>query len=197
MKSLLRIFQSTALIAVLSLGLSACEHGHDHDHDHSHEGHDHHHHDAPHGGTLVTFGDHFAMMELVLDAKTGKLTAYVLDKEAEKSTIPDSKSVKMDIEIGKEKVSLELVGVANSLTGETKDKTSQFAASSEKLKGQKKFKATIPSFKVLGKEFKNVSFPFPEGNDEEAHKDEHKDDHKDGDHKDDHKHEDEHKDGKK
>src|SRR5579863_247145 len=54
----------------------------DHDHDH---GHHHHHADkGPHGGALVAIGEDDAHLEIVLDVETGKLTAYVLDGEAEK-----------------------------------------------------------------------------------------------------------------
>jgi hypothetical protein len=42
-----------------------------------------HEHTAPHGGSLVEFGEEFAHIELVLDSATGVLTAYVLDGEAE------------------------------------------------------------------------------------------------------------------
>ena len=42
-----------------------------------------HEHHAPHHGALEVLGDEFAHVELVLDEKTGRLTAYVLDGEAE------------------------------------------------------------------------------------------------------------------
>src|SRR5580765_6586359 len=50
--------------------------GHDHDHEH------HHHHHAekgPHDGALVAIGHDDAHLEVVLDADTGTVTAYVLD----------------------------------------------------------------------------------------------------------------------
>src|SRR5205085_2013512 len=42
-----------------------------------------HEHTAPHHGQLVELGEEFAHVELVLDRKAGRLTAYVLDGEAE------------------------------------------------------------------------------------------------------------------
>ena len=44
-----------------------------------------HQHKAPHKGTLVEFGEEFAHLELVLDQATGKISAWVLDGEAEKA----------------------------------------------------------------------------------------------------------------
>lgn len=124
------------------------------------EGHEH---VAPHGGTLVVFGDEFAHLELVLDEKTGKLSAYALDGEAENAV----RSKQTEIEIAVQKPSAFLVklkAVANSLTGETIGDTSEFAAVSDELKNLKDFEATITSINIKGKEFKNVEFNFPKGN---------------------------------
>src|SRR5438045_6213064 len=56
----------------------------DHDEDHDHDHHHHHADKGPHGGALVAIGEDDAHLEFVLDADTGKLTAYVLDGAAEK-----------------------------------------------------------------------------------------------------------------
>ena len=91
-----------ALLAIATYGYymespSKDDHsGHDH-HDHHHEGHsqdDHsghgHHHVAPHGGTLVVFGNEFAHLELVLDLSVGKLDAYFLDGMAVMGVDPEN-----------------------------------------------------------------------------------------------------------
>src|SRR5438132_6714626 len=49
----------------------------DHGHHHAEKG--------PHGGALVAIGQDDAHLEIMLDGQTGKLTAYVLDGEAEKA----------------------------------------------------------------------------------------------------------------
>ena len=61
----------------------------------SHSGH---HHDAPHGGTLVVFGEEFAHIELLLEKKTGKLTCYVLDGEAKNGVRISQEKIKLNIE---------------------------------------------------------------------------------------------------
>lgn len=122
-----------------------------------------HEHKAPRGGALVGFGEEFAHLEIVLDEKTGKITAYVLDGEAEKSI--QIAQEKIEIEVDKpKKVSLELMAVENALTGEKKGATSEFSTESEELKGLKDFDAVIKSVKVKGKEFTEEKFNFPKGN---------------------------------
>src|SRR5688572_651912 len=98
------------LAAVLTVGLalSGARAADDHKHDHKHE------HKAPHDGTLVVFGDEFAHIELVLEAKEGKLTAYVLDGHAEKGVRVDQKDITLEITSadGKSK-KVALTAVAN------------------------------------------------------------------------------------
>jgi hypothetical protein len=128
-----------------------------------------HEHIAPHGGTLIVFGEEFAHLELVLDSETGKITAYVLDGEAEKSV----QIAQTEIEISVEKTNkflVKLEAVENTLTGEKKGATSEFNGESEKLKGLKDFDAEIVKILVKGKEFKNVHFNFPKGNEDKHHK---------------------------
>ena len=128
----------------------------------------HHEHTAPHGGTLVVFGDEFAHIELVLDQTTGKLTGYVLDGEAEKSVRLSQKTIELKIhrEDIESDFSLQLSGVANVLTGETEGDTSQFEAQSDELKGVSEFHAEIVSITVQGQMFTDIDFEFPEGNEE-------------------------------
>ncbi len=107
-----------------------------------------HKHAAPHDGTLVAFGDEFAHLELVLDEKTGKLSAYALDGEAENSV--RLKQTEIEIGIKKPSVfSVELNAVENSLTGEKVGDTSEFAAASEQLKNLKAFDAIITNIRAF------------------------------------------------
>ena len=162
--------------ALLAIGITqfSCEKKGEHRHEQgeTHETDTHHEHTAPHGGTLVVFGDEFAHIELVLDQTTGKLTAYVLDGEAEKSVKLSQKTIELKIhrEDTESDSSLQLSGVANVLTGETEGDTSQFAAQSEALKGASEFHAEIVSIAIKEQMFTDIDFKFPEGN-EEVHSD--------------------------
>lgn len=142
---------------------------HDHDHGHAHE------HKAPHGGTLVALGDHFAHLEIVFDAATGKLTAYVLDGEAEKAVRIKQAvlelAVTLPIKDGAtgEQVTIKLQPVANELTGEKSGDTSQFEGQDDKLKGLKEFDARVVALEVKGQALKDVAFNFPKGNEGDDH----------------------------
>ena len=170
--------QKTLLMwtALLAIGITqfSCEKKGEHRHEQgeTHETNTHHEHTAPHGGTLVVFGDEFAHIELVLDQTAGKLTAYVLDGEAEKPVKLSQKTIELKIhrEDTESDFSLQLSGVANVLTGETEDDTSQFAAQSDGLKGASEFHAEIVSIAIKEQMFTDIDFKFPEGN-EEVHSD--------------------------
>ena len=138
----------------------------DHEHNHSEHGHsDHgHHHEAPHGGTLAVLGDHFAHMEVVLDDKAGKVTLYLLGAHAVKAVRLKQKEITLTIKAGENKFDITTQAIADELTGETIGDTSVFEGQSDSLKGLKKFNITIVDINVRGKQYKNFSFDFPEGN---------------------------------
>jgi hypothetical protein len=138
--------------------------GHDHDHDDDHG----HHHEPPHGGTLVALGDHVAHVELVLNSDAGKLTLYTFDGEAETAVRIPGGAVSLQVvpEGADAPIELELIGVANSLTGETAGDTSEFTVTDDALKGLKQCAVVIPSITIRGATFNDVHFPFPEGNEE-------------------------------
>ncbi len=145
----------------------------------------HHEHTAPHDGTLIVFGEEFAHLELVLDGQAGKLTAYVLDGEAENPVRLEAPQ--LEIRQGEEV--LQLLPVANELTGETAESTSQYEVTADSLKGATTWKGSVVAITLKGQSFEEVEFDFPEGN--EHHEGEH------GDHGEEHEgehadHEDEH-----
>jgi len=146
----------------------------DHDHDH---GHHHHHHaeKGPHGGALVAIGEEAAHLEFVLDAETGKLTAYVLDGEAEKPVAikqanlqlaltlekhGDAKTEEKKDDLPESTFTLTLAAVSPADDGTA----TEFSAQDDKLKGADEFEAALTSLTVAGKEFKAVTFKYPEGN---------------------------------
>ena len=169
MKTKSVIWRWTVILALI-ISQFSCEkkEEHHHEQEETRETQAHHEHTAPHGGTLVVFGDEFAHIEFVLDQTTGKLTGYVLDGEAEKAVRLSQKTV--ELKIHREDIasnfSLQLSGVANVLTGETEGDTSQFAAQSDGLKGASEFHAEIVSIDIKGQMFAHTEFEFPEGNEE-------------------------------
>jgi len=136
-----------AMAAVLTIGCYA---------------HEHH---PPHKGTLVEFGEEFAHLELVLDAVTGKLTGYTLDGEAENPV--RVKQLEIEIKMIKPAAgSVKLKAVASPLSGEKEGDTSEFEGQADQLKGIKDFDAQVSSITIKGKEFKDVKFNYPKGNEE-------------------------------
>jgi hypothetical protein len=124
-----------------------------------------HEHSAPHGGALVELGEEFAHVEVVLDVATGKLTAYALDGEAEKSV--RVKQSEIEIAVKNPAVTIKLGGVANALTGETADDTSEFSGRSDRLKGAANFDGVIKTISIKGRQFKEVAFDFPKSAEKE------------------------------
>lgn len=127
-----------------------------------------HEHTAPHGGTLIAFGEEFAHLELVINSTTGEITAYALDGEAEKSVPLAQETIEIEVE-KPQKFNIKLEAVENSLTGETRGATSEFRAKVDRLKESNEFDAKVNSITIRGREFKNVHFNFPKGN-ENGHK---------------------------
>ena len=111
-------------------------------------------------------GEEFAHVELVLEKATGKLTGYVLDGEAKKPVRLSQGAIELKIDRlnSGHTVALQLIAVANVLTGETQGDTSHFAGQSDELIGATEFHAEIVSIVVKGQPFVDVDFEFPEGN---------------------------------
>lgn len=124
-----------------------------------------HKHSAPHGGALIELGEEFAHVEIVLDASTGKLSAYALDGEAEKSVRINQSEI--EIAVRNPVATIKLGGVSNALTGETAGDTSEFSGQSDRLKGITHFDGLIKTISIKGKIFKDVEFNFPKGTEKE------------------------------
>lgn len=148
--------------------------------DDDHDDHDHHHHHAdkgPHDGALVAIGHDDAHLEFVLDGDTGTLKAYVLDGEAEKAVAIKQANLQVTLTIAKgdegddkdalpdDATILMLAAVSPGEDG----KASEFEGQADGLKGVEKFSANLTSVSVGGKQFKNVAFKYPEGNEEDHH----------------------------
>lgn len=143
--------------------------GHDHGHDHGQDGdHDHKHaHEAPHGGALIALGDEFAHVELLVDAATGKITAWILDGHAENPIRISRPTLEFRVTSGPEGLKdllVPLLPVAKSTTGETADSTSEFSTTHDRFKGVTKFEGVLTSVTIKSKDFADVKFKYPEGN---------------------------------
>jgi hypothetical protein len=126
-----------------------------------------HEHKPPHHGTLVRFGDEFAHLELVLDPAAGRLTAYALDGEAEKPVRLKARSIAILVKPrtpAGQPFTLNLIPVANPLTGEVKGDTSEFTASVSRLEGMADFDGKVQDLRIRGSRFHNVAFNYPKGN---------------------------------
>jgi hypothetical protein len=163
------------ILAALALSAAAWAHS-KHGHKHAHpspvsatadkQGHSHVHH-APHGGSLQVFGDELAHLELVLDPKHGRLSAYALDGEAEKAVRLAQASLRLRVQPldpPGPAFTLTLKAVANELTGEKLGDSSQFEGQAKGLKGLRRFSAVLAAIRIRGLDFKAVQLRHPKGN---------------------------------
>jgi hypothetical protein len=126
-------------------------------------GHRHEHH-APHGGTAVVLGEEAFHLECVLDAAAGKLSVYVLDGEMENFVRIGAPSFEIVARVGEEARTLVFSPVANPATGETVTDTALYEASAPWLRTTPSFDAVLRSIVIRGREFRDVPFNFPRGN---------------------------------
>ena len=136
-----------------------------------------HEHHAPHKGTLIEFGEEFAHLELVIDQATGKVSAYVLDGEAEKAVRIVQEEIELKIVAAHTAgagpltdFSVILKAQASVLSGEKVGDTSEFAGQNDMLKNLPIFDGAVAKITVKGKTFESVKFNFPKGNEEEPKK---------------------------
>jgi hypothetical protein len=126
-----------------------------------------HEHKPPHGGTPVVLGHETYHLELVRDATTGTLSAYVLDGEMEKFIRVPAPSFEVVATVAGQRRPLTFHAVANPATGETVGDTSQFDAQADWVKNESAFDAVLTALEIRGTKFENVVFNFPKGNDKD------------------------------
>lgn len=135
-----------------------------------HDDHDHHH-EPPHGGTLTMLGDHDGQVELVLEKISGKLTAYLLDGEAEKPLLIEQKEIGLAItQVGGKAAELK-VTLAPRNPKEGDGKYSVFVAQVDALKGQEAFVGSYGEIAVGAKKFTQVKLDYRPGHDDHGHDD--------------------------
>jgi hypothetical protein len=126
-----------------------------------------HEHKPPHGGTPVVLGDEIYHVELVRDAATGKLQAFVFDGELENFIRSSLPSFEINATIDGKPQTLVLNAVANPATGETVGDSSLFETQADWLKTAREFDATLKNITIRGSTFTDVQFNFPKGNDKD------------------------------
>ena len=127
-----------------------------------------HEHRPPHGGTPVVLGDESYHVELVRDAATGRLQAYVFDGELENFIRSPLPALTIDARINGADQTLVLAAVANPATGETVGDTALFEGAADWLRTTDRFDATLRTITIRGTTFTDVKFNFPLGNDQDV-----------------------------
>jgi len=129
---------------------------------HEHAGHGEpvgeHVHLAPHGGTLVEIGEHAYAIELLRDAATGRLTAWVLDGHAENFIRIAPTTLEVVAYSGGSRRTLTLRAVANTATGETVGSTSQFEGAADWVKHGGEIHGEIAAFEIQGHRFPGAAY---------------------------------------
>jgi hypothetical protein len=126
-------------------------------------------HTAPHGGELVELGDHQYNLELVYDGGRGVLQVWVLDGHAENFIRLPIAGFQIEVDVDGKKQVLEMLPVANPVTGETIGDTALFEARAEFLMSANHFDGVIKAIKVRDSDFRNVRFHFHSGSGEHSH----------------------------
>ena len=127
-----------------------------------------HEHKPPHGGTPVVLGDEEYHLELVLDAASGRLQAYVLDAHMDQFTRLTNETFTVTAQWKNRTETLLFKAVTSTATGEKVGDTALFEAQADWLKTATNFDAVIVALPLRGSRFEGVSFNFPKGNDADA-----------------------------
>ena len=157
------MIRTRTLALALSLSLAACgNHDEPADHaghgDHAHTAGDGHVHTAPRGGLLVVLAEETAHVELLLDARTGRLDAYLLGPHAHTPLKSAQRSLRLSLTGGEQPLELSLQPVANPLSGDQVGSTAHFQVTDPRLAGDVDLVGTLGTVEVLGRRFKGVAF---------------------------------------
>lgn len=115
-------------------------------------------HEPLYGGVLVEIGDHFANVELVFDAREGRLDLYSLDAHAEEHVRLTAEAIDCVLALDGEEVRLRLRPVASALSGERPGDTAHFAAQADRLRGRTRVEGRIERLETMGQAFASIPF---------------------------------------
>lgn len=140
---------ATALLwgALASAHLNAEPHAGAHRHEHA----------APHAGELIELGEEFAHVELLRDVAGGRVTAWILDGEAQRGVpIAQAEVVIAWRTPSGAPLRLVLRAVENPLSGERVGSTSQFTATHPQLKRPGAVDGEIERIELKGRAFERI-----------------------------------------
>ena len=119
-------------------------------------------HTPPHGGTLVELGDEIGQVEFVRDRGEGRLTAYVLDGEAEQSVRLTQPTIVIRLrDSAASGASFTLQPHPSALTGERVGDASEFALTDARFKNPGPMVGVIAEIIFKGQTFHDVAFLIP------------------------------------
>jgi hypothetical protein len=121
-----------------------------------------HHHNPPHHGTPIALGAGDYHVELVLDASTGTLQAFVLDDEMEEFVRSSAPMITIATTRG-DPHEVVLSAVPNPETGETVGDTALFEGHAVWLRSAAEFEGVLKSITIRGTTYTEVKFSFPKG----------------------------------
>ncbi len=133
------------------LGCDGEDSHHHHEHDHGHE--------APNGGTLVVLGEEACHLELLHDAREGRLTLYAHQFHPQHVYVKLAMGqIEVNASAGGPWAMLSLKPVVNEVLGNTEGRSSEFAAGAPWLKGASNLSGTLLRVEVGGQSFTNKAF---------------------------------------
>lgn len=154
---------ATMIPCVIGCGKQESHHQHA-DHSQKHAVHSHHH-IPPHGGTVIRLGDELAHMEWVKDTEAEIMRCYIMDGHLEQFIRIAQESFQVLVKpTNGQEFSWTFQAVENRATGEIVGNTSEFHAQLSALPDQNIFEGSIQTVHVLGRQFENITFKYPEGN---------------------------------
>lgn len=127
----------------------------DADHGHADEGG--HLHSIVHAGAvIVEIGDHFAQMEVDVDAKTGTVSLWLIDHGS--AVRSSTHNVPVEVTVGTETFSVNCLAQANPVNNQTVGDSSEFKGSDERLKDADHVTGAVGTINIKGHDFSDVTF---------------------------------------
>lgn len=125
---------------------------------------DDHHHKAPHDGILIEIGNHFGLIEMVHDSKSGELKLWFLNSCADQYVRVKEQKIELVVHgrflnpSSDQLVTFILKPKTNILTGESKESTSQYHVKNQSLINVTRLKGMILNVNYKQVDFKNLTF---------------------------------------
>jgi hypothetical protein len=123
-----------------------------------------HYHEAPHGGTMVVLGPDDFHIEFVRDADRGVMQAYLMDGHMHQYVLVTNELFSLTVRLPAGETELVFRPVRKEQEGAASDRTALFEAEGAWLREHDRFEAVLKELTIRGKQYEQVVFRFPEGN---------------------------------